>query len=327
MKRRKLIIIAVIILLLIAAALYIYIYTIPEITGALKQTYTVEYGEMRIVKTVDAVIVREETIYSAESSGSVSYYVTNNTKTRKDINILDIYGSEKKHVICPKTGVVSYYYDGYEDIITPGAIKNLKAILPTEGAIEVKDLTVASITRNEPLYKLITSDTFDTVFFVSPEEIDFYQVGKTVELDFETGTVAAKISSITPLDENGNEIITEEGPEAIEPTEYLVDISTAKYFKDYDKLRQCKVDVVLQNDKGLIIPNSAVAKLDGNPGVYVKGIDGEYDFTRIKVISTDGENSVVYADTFSVLREDGLSDIFTTISIYDEILKDASGEN
>ncbi len=336
MKHRKLFIILAIIFALIVAALYIYIYTIPEITGALIKTCTVEYGEMRIVKEVSAVIVRQETVYSAESSGNVSYYVSNNTKTRKGIKILEIYGDENQAVNCPQTGVVSYYYDGYENVITPGSISNLKAIIPTESAIEVKDLSCKKIQESEPLYKLITSDLFYTVFNVSPEEIDSYVTGSAVTLEFETGSVSAKISEIIPVygepessAEAETAAETEGEAEAVELPieEYIVVVSTAKYFADYDKLRQCNVNVVLRDDKGLLIPNTAIGEEDGNAGVYVKGIDGEYYFTRIKVINTDGTNSVVYSDTFNVLREDGLSDIVSTISIYDEILKDASGQN
>ena len=315
-----------IILLLIVAVLYIFIYTIPEITGALKQTCTVEYGEMRIAKSVDAVLIREETVYKADSSGLLSYYIDNNTKTRQGSKILDIYGSEKNTVLCPQTGVVSYYYDGYESVLTPGAIESAKEILLSESAIQVKDLSSERASEGEPLYKLITNDTFYTVFLVPPDDIGFYSVDRNVTLEFENGSVSAKISEILSLDENGN-VVIQEGEETTYAANYLVVVSTSKYFVDYDKLRQCKLDVVLQNDKGLIVPNTAITEVDGIPGVYVKGIDGEYDFTRIKVISSDGVDSVVYADTFSVLREDGLSDIFTTISIYDEILKDASGQD
>ena len=85
--------------------------------------------------------------------------------------------------------------------------------------------------------------------------------------------------------------------------------------------------MVLKDDKGLIIPNTAIATVGDETGVYVKKVNGSFEFEPIKIINSDGTNSVVYADTFSVLREDGLTDTVKTISVYDEVLKNAPKKN
>ncbi len=312
MKYRKIAIIAGIIFVLLCAALYIFIYTIPEITGALTPTVVVEYGEMRIVEPVSAVIVRDEQVYNAENSGNINYYIENNTKTRRSIKILDIYGSETTPVYCPETGVLSYYYDGYESILTPDTLDNVDTLIASDEKtqIDVQNITKETVKTGDPIYKLITSDTWYIVGIVPAEDSDKYSEGSSFTIEFETGSVLAKINRVVVNNDTA-----------------LVIASTSKYFADYDKIRQCTVNFVLRDDKGIIIPNSAIIMKNGNPGVYVKKIDGDYVFTRIKAINTDGVNSVVYADTFSVLRADGLTDTVNTISIYDEILKDASNQN
>ncbi len=307
MKHRKKLMAVGLLLFIVCALLYIYIYKVPEITGALTPTVIVEYGEMKISKKVSAVIVRDERVYPAEIAGSVSYYVDNNTKTRKGTKICDIYGAETKRVLCPETGVVSYYFDGYESVLTPDTLADIDTLVPVEGGIEVSYLYKDELSQSEALYKLIRGERWYAAIVVPNEELGLYQDGAPVRLEFESSSVDAFISKIIVKD-----------------SESIVVTATSKYFKDYDRLRCCELELVLRDDKGLIVPNSAISSIDGNTGVFVKKIDGKYKFERVKVINSDGENSVVYADSFSVLREDGLTDTVPSISIYDEILKDAS---
>lgn len=310
MKNRKIAFIAGVIFVLLCAALYIFIYTIPEITGALKKTVVVEYGSMRISETVPAYIVREETVYQAEYDGNITYYVENNQKTRRGYKILDIYGSDNHAVTCPATGVISFYYDGYEGFLTPDTLENLLSIAPRDSEIVVSQISKETVAKGDPIYKVITSDTWYIVGLVPNDNLEKYSEGASVTVEFETGSVPATIKQIVQKEEQS-----------------LVIASTSKYFADYDQLRQCTVNFVLRDDKGLMVPNSAISMYNGETGVYVKRIDGEYEFTPIKVINADDNNSVVYADTYTVLRSDGLTDTVKTISIYDEILKNASQQN
>lgn len=310
MKNRKIAFIAGVIFVLLCAALYIFIYTIPEITGALKKTVVVEYGSMRISETVPAYIVREETVYQAEYDGNITYYVENNQKTRRGYKILDIYGSDNHAVTCPVTGVISFYYDGYEGFLTPDTLENLLSIAPRDSEIVVSQISKETVAKGDPIYKVITSDTWYIVGIIPNDNLEKYSEGASITVEFESGDIQGAIKRIVQKEEQS-----------------LVIVSTSKYFAEYDKLRQCTVNFVLRDDKGLMVPNSAISMYNGETGVYVKRIDGEYDFTPIKVINSDENNSVVYADTYSVLRSDGLTDTVKTISIYDEILKNAPKQN
>lgn len=310
MKNRKIGIIASVIFLLVCAALYIFIYTIPEITGALKKTSVIEYGSMRMAEEIPAVIVRQETVYTSDKNGNIEYYVDNNEKTRKGYKIVDIYGSETTSILCPQTGVVSFYYDGYEKTLNEANFQRVFDIDAAQTEVQVNGLIKDSVSIGDPIFKLITSDVWYIVGIVPTDAADKYQEGTSVTIEFETGSVPATIQQVITKDDRS-----------------LIVASTSKYFAEYDQVRQCTVNFVLRDDKGLIVPNSAIGLEDGQDGVYVKKIDGEYDFTPIKVINTDGTNSVVYADTFSVLREDGLTDTVKTISVYDEVLKNAPKKN
>ncbi|MDO5441693.1 MAG: HlyD family efflux transporter periplasmic adaptor subunit [Bacillota bacterium] len=316
MKNRKMAIIIGTIFVLVCLALYFFIYIIPDISGALTETAVASYGEMRISNKYPAVVVREENVQRADMAGNVSWYVDNNIKTRKGIKVLDILGNGTSSELCPTTGVVSYYYDGYEKIFTPDTLSEVDTFLPVDEktgervAIEVKDVRKETVEYDDVLYKVITNDTWYTVVFVSPEEAENFFAGAKVSIGFDNEFVSATIQDVVVKEDKA-----------------LVIVSTAKYLSTYDKLRECEVELVTQDEKGLIVPNTAIATVDGETGVYVKKIDGSYVFVNVKVKASNATDSVVFADQYSVVTEEGANDIVYTISLYDEILKDATKKN
>ena len=46
------------------------------------------------------------------------------------------------------------------------------------------------------------------------------------------------------------------------------------------------------------MPNSSIATVDGQVGVYVKERTGDFTFTPIKIIASDGEDSAVSSSYF-----------------------------
>ncbi len=310
MKTRNVWIVLGVVFAILLAVLYIFIYTVPQISGALTETAVAYYDHMRIVKHVNAVLIRDEELIYATKSGNISYYVEDNTRTRKGIKVCDIYGNENVSMYCPVTGVVSFYVDGYENILTPESMPKTLDLVPTDAAVRAFDISKTTINPGDIAYKLIKSDTWYAAMPVPLAEFDEFVKGSKVTLEFEDASVEAVVSDCY---ETGQTC--------------LVIVSTGKYYKDYDKLRSVELDVVLHDDAGLIIPNTAIAYENDKPGVYLKTLDGDYNFVRIKIINTDGTDSVVSEGSFGELREDGLTDTVKTINIYDEILKDASKKN
>jgi hypothetical protein len=76
--------------------LFIIIYVYPNVTGALKKTEIIEYGSLQITDQVTAYIVRSETVYFADKSGSIQYNAEEGEQVRKGAKVLDIIpGSQK----------------------------------------------------------------------------------------------------------------------------------------------------------------------------------------------------------------------------------------
>jgi putative membrane fusion protein len=93
MKKRKRILVLFCTTLVI---LFIIIYVFPNVTGALKKTEIIEYGSLQVTDQVTAYIVRNETVYFANKTGSINYYVQEGEMVRRGEKILDITSGSQK---------------------------------------------------------------------------------------------------------------------------------------------------------------------------------------------------------------------------------------
>jgi putative membrane fusion protein len=87
MVKRVVRIIAVIIFIIVVAALCVVVYAVPKIQGLAMQTEIVEYADLPVKDTVEGLVVRNETLYLAASSGSPDYLVGEGTKVRRGTQV------------------------------------------------------------------------------------------------------------------------------------------------------------------------------------------------------------------------------------------------
>ena len=76
--------------LLIVAILIFVVYAYPTISGALKRTMTVEYGELKVTENVTCYIVKDETLYFANAEGQIDYLYDEGTLVRGGSDVLTI---------------------------------------------------------------------------------------------------------------------------------------------------------------------------------------------------------------------------------------------
>lgn len=310
-KQNNKAIVAITVFVLLCAGLYTFIYVIPGITGVLTRTAVISYGNLKVTDRTTGFLVRNEVVLSANQSGSISYYVEEGLKTRKGTKVLDIYPSNETPTgySCPSTGVISYYIDGYESYFTPESIGNLEFSKLQELDIVPENTNRAKTERTEPLYKLILDDVWYIVVLVQESNIDKYSLDSRVTIEFEDGFV----------DGYTTELIQQ-------PEGWLAIVKTDKYYKNFASERQVSITVVTEDYQGLIIPNTAIAEQEGISGVYVKDLTGDYHFTRIKAITTDGNYSLVHSAYFYETDDEGTQVKMNTVEIYDEILRNAGLE-
>ena len=319
------IIIALFILSLIA--LYVIIYAIPGVTGALAKTEVLKYGNLRIEDNVTCYFVRTERVYSAMRPGSIDYYIGDGVHVKKGTRILGItYNQPEDEEVREElfgiiarlgddsvrladylsefNGMTSYFIDGYENYFTPETMKELKY-----DDVSALDLTVVNVVRNttikdEPLYKICDIRQWHIVCWIEATNISKYSKGKPVIVEMPLGQVEAEVEDII---EDGDK--------------WLIILSTDRYYEEFNKVRAVRAAVVPSDFYGIIIKNESITVSDGVVGVYIKAKNGEYVFRPIKIITTDGKNSIVEMSFF--YNDDG--EKVGTVNIYDEILVNPGG--
>ncbi|NCB41067.1 MAG: hypothetical protein EOM59_00350 [Clostridia bacterium] len=304
-------IVAVTVFVLLCVGLYIFIYIIPGISGVLTRTAIISYGNLKVTDETEGFIVRNEVVLYANQSGGISYYVEEGLKTRKDTKVLDVYPSSGTAVgyACPDTGVTSYFIDGYESYFTFDNIKNIEIAKLKEFEIKPENTKRERTERGEPLYKLILDDVWYIVVLVSESNVYKYTVDSKVTIVFEDGKIDGYTTDLIQKADG-----------------WLAIVKTDKYYKNFSALRQSSIQVITEDYQGLIVPNTAIAEENGQPGVYVKDLTGDYHFTRIKVVTTDGSYSLVYSAYFNEKDSEGEQVKVDTVEIYDEILRNADSE-
>lgn len=233
-------------------------------------------------------------------------YIQANDDTAKDEIIrqnksINGSGVVPENYISQMNGVVSFYIDGYESEFTP---ENM-ALLSREKVhglnIEVQNLARETTLSKEPLYKIVDNKKWYAVFWVAPENIVKYEKGKRATINLPLGQVDGTIYDI--LDDNG---------------QWLVILEFNRYYEEFAQIRIVDAEVITSDYNGLIIKNESITTKDSQPGVYVKDKSGEYVFKPVKIITSDGECSLVEVSYF--YTDDGATKV-ETVNIYDEILK------
>lgn len=310
--------------------LYIVIYVIPKVTGAFETTEVLKAGGLQETEETTCYFVRDESVYEAGSAGSLKYLIDEGTHIRKGTKVAELTAdgnsssgkngksaeekSDYKEIIsrlsdnvirsisceAQSSGVLSYYTDGYETYFTPKTMGKL-TYDDVEGLkIEAEDVKRKSTMEKEPLFKICDNDNWYIMCWVEAASVAKYQVGQSITVQLPAGDVKTTVKSIT---EDGDQ--------------WKLILRSNRYYEEFAKSRIEEGILISQEYTGLIAKSSSITTKDGQTGVMVRQTSGEFVFTRVKVIASDGEYSVLKDVSFT--DEEGNS--VNTVNVYDEILK------
>ena len=141
---------------------------------------------------------------------------------------------------------------------------------------------------------------------VTEEQLQTFRIGSNIEIILEDGTT-----------------LTCEAERVLGSEKLSVMAKVLSYYPDFCKVRTLQARVSTRQTRGLEIPVTSVAYEDEKPGVYVLGTDGEYHFTRVQILDEQYGSYAVTENQFTEMQADGTEKTVYSVSLYDEILRDA----
>ncbi|MGI6204175.1 MAG: HlyD family efflux transporter periplasmic adaptor subunit [Anaerovoracaceae bacterium] len=302
--------------------LYLVISVIPTLTGKLTPTQTVEYGELKVSDDVTGYVVRDETVYLAKESGDAVWKVKEDDLIKKGAAVMTFkkrssgksnQNSKYKDILdrldgsgktagttSLRKGVVSFRVDGYEGIMTPSNQEKLKESDVTGMAAEPDSIKRDGFKKGEPIYKIYNNADWYLNIWVDDSKTSRYEEGGSVTIEIGDEKIKGTIDKIIG-----------------EKNKWHIIIKTNRYWSGLGRYRVTDATIVTTDEEGLIIDNQCIAIKNKHEGVYVKTTTGDYKFTRVNVLASNDEQSLVSSGTFT--DENGRT--VSTVEVYDEILK------
>lgn len=299
------------------------IYAVPKVTDVFETTEILEVSTLRVEEEATCYFVRSESVYVAASAGTAEYTIEEGTHIRKGTKVLkfkadsgggqeprskydEILENNGKNVIksssmeAQSSGVLCYSADGYESKLTPDTMEDFTWADAQDIKADPVELKEKKIYKSEPIFKICDNDNWYLVCWVESASVGRYEVGSDLSIQLPDGTVDVTVQSVT---QDGDR--------------WRIIFWSNHYYETFAQSRVEDGLLISKDYTGLIVKNSSIMTKDGKMGVMVLQKNGEYEFTRINVIASDGEYSALTENTFT--DEDGKT--VNTVQVYDEILK------
>lgn len=264
-------------------------------------------GNTQQVKEIQSKIERlkakKQLINSSTGAGSTVYAAeTGNEPSSIAAGSELIYNSKY-------SGIVSYYIDGYETEFAPQNLRILNREKVEQFNMDVANTYRERALKGEPVFKIVKSNIWYAVAWIDKNKIVKYKKGNPIKLNLPLGQTSGTIYDI--IEDNGR---------------FLIILKFTRYYPDFAKIRKINADIVTEDYEGLKISNKSLVSKNGQAGVYVLNLDGEFVFKPVKIIGTNGEYSFVESGCFYEEGPGGMKKI-DTVNLYDEIMNDPSGKS
>ena len=312
-----------IILLIIIVILYIITEIAPVIVERTVSTVIIEHEELVVEEEVECYALRSETIYSAPTNGNVKYIYENGDLVKVGAKVLDFQetsddnsGERDKYSklidraespkidnveYAPRKGIFTTYLDGNEKYFVLENYKNITEEKAKARKDQTVDVNATKVGNNQPLYKISDQSAIYLMCWIESGSVSKYREGDVVEVKFDEDTNVK--FTIERIDKEGSK--------------WKMLMGTNRYFEEFADFRSKKVKIVSSDMEGLKIPNSALTTKNGVVGVMVGDKSGEFNFVPVKIITSDGEHSIVKGNIYY----DEKGNLVNTVRIYDEILR------
>lgn len=279
---------------------YALIYVVPTVSDIFTQTYIAEYGTLDVSRDAKCIIVRNEKAYTANSSGKVEREVEAGELLKANRQVVSLGGNA---VYSNEIGVVSYYYDGFENKCSGETLDSLsKEFFDTfKESAGVQKAVSGKAEAGNTLFKIIDNTKWYLVCWLDAEDEEVFTEGRNVTVTFD----------------DENQVLMEVEKVTKQGKEIKVILSTDRIYKDFDQYRVKECTITAKSSSGIIINTDSIVEKDGTDGVYIIDKYGKENFVPVQIYSTQGDKTVVAKNYYY----DSEGYPVETIKNYDEVLK------
>lgn len=209
---------------------------------------------------------------------------------------------QKKAIVAPADGIVSYTSDGLESFLTIDNIYNIKFSELKKQPVENQSLRGEYATGKKPILRIVDKATYYLVGMLPNESVENYKKGTTLSVDI--GVLKAEGDVVDVY---------------VEDDYAIVIVRMKETFDGFHTKRWLDASLIKEDFKGLKIPVDTVVNEEGALHVFVVDADGKLKKVPVKILGYDDEFAVVYNEQFY----DAASGVVRSIKIGQKIVRNA----
>ncbi|MCG8541066.1 MAG: hypothetical protein MJA82_14155 [Clostridia bacterium] len=203
----------------------------------------------------------------------------------------------------PESGIISYYIDGYEEILTPQNLANIKYEFIKGIESNSDKLRYDKVIFNQSIFKITDNTAWYIVIITDFDDANSFEIGKKVSVDILESRITGKITDKIQDD-----------------TKSFIIVRTNQYVSGFNNIRKANFKVIREHREGLKIHRDSVVERDGEMGVFLLSVNRKAIFRPIKVLGYDDDYVIVEINYFEV-KEGDSSKRVRTVKLYDEVLR------
>ena len=196
------------------------------------------------------------------------------------------------------SGVVSYKFDGNEDIFTIDSINKIKkSDIENEKGKYIDIEKDSKVKRGEPIARVINNLKQYVAISCNDEEVKKFKIGQKIILSSEIEKINSNVYDIYK-----------------DGKDYTVILEISEQNMEIYDTRVKEFDIIYKSIQGLKVPKKSIINVDGKEGVYAISETGDAKFVEIKGNLYESEEYII----IDYYKNDvnGIN----TIGIYDEIM-------
>ncbi|SHK39252.1 HlyD family efflux transporter periplasmic adaptor subunit [Paramaledivibacter caminithermalis] len=203
----------------------------------------------------------------------------------------------------PQSGIVSYHIDGYEEILTPYNLANIKYEFIKSIESNLNKLKYDKVIYDQPVFKITDNTAWYIVIITDLQDANTFNTESDIFIDFSDEKISGRVFDKI-YDENKSFII----------------VRTNQYVNGFNKIRKLGLNIIKEQYEGLKINRDSIIEKEGQLGVYVLDINRKAVFKPIKVLGYNEDYAIIQNHFFDVKKGDSTKRIYT-VKLYDEILR------